>query len=95
MPPCDLRQRWVRYWCGWGSGRTRLRFRATGGARSDKLLYQAKLALDEDLRLKVVRKMFELRFGEPAPSRRSVDQLRGIEGAVCGQPMHYLLNSMA
>ncbi|MBA5238151.1 type I-E CRISPR-associated endonuclease Cas1 [Pectobacterium aroidearum] len=52
-----------------------------GGARSDKLLYQAKLALDEDLRLKVVRKMFELRFGEPAPSRRSVDQLRGIEGA--------------
>lgn len=52
-----------------------------GGARSDRLLYQAKLALDEDLRLKVVRKMFELRFGEPAPSRRSVDQLRGIEGS--------------
>lgn len=52
-----------------------------GGARSDKLLYQAKLALDEDLRLKVVRKMFEMRFGEPAPSRRSVEQLRGIEGA--------------
>lgn len=52
-----------------------------GGARSDKLLYQAKLALDPDLRLKVVRKMFELRFGEPAPARRSVDQLRGIEGA--------------
>ena len=51
-----------------------------GGARSDKLLYQAKLALDEGLRLKVVRKMFELRFGEPAPERRSVDQLRGIEG---------------
>ncbi|MGP9632232.1 hypothetical protein ACT3R7_04100 [Halomonas sp. AOP43-A1-21] len=35
-----------------------------GGARSDKLLYQAQLALDESLRLKVVRKMFELRFGE-------------------------------
>jgi len=52
-----------------------------GGARSDKLLYQAKLALDEDLRLKVVRKMFELRFGEEAPQRRSIDQLRGIEGA--------------
>lgn len=51
-----------------------------GGARSDRLLYQAKLALDDELRLKVVRKMFELRFGEPAPSRRSVDQLRGIEG---------------
>lgn len=52
-----------------------------GGARSDKLLYQASLALDETLRLKVVRKMFELRFGEEPPARRSVDQLRGIEGA--------------
>ncbi|ERJ17425.1 CRISPR-associated endonuclease Cas1 protein [Salinisphaera shabanensis E1L3A] len=52
-----------------------------GGARSDKLLYQARLALEDDLRLKVVRKMFEMRFGEAPPSRRSVDQLRGIEGA--------------
>lgn len=52
-----------------------------GGARSDRLLYQAKLALDKDLRLKVVRKMYEIRFGEPAPARRSVQQLRGIEGA--------------
>lgn len=52
-----------------------------GGARSDKLLYQAQLALDEDLRIKVVREMFKIRFGEPAPARRSVDQLRGIEGA--------------
>lgn len=52
-----------------------------GGARSDRLLYQAKLALDNDLRLKVVRKMYEIRFGEPAPARRSVQQLRGIEGA--------------
>jgi len=52
-----------------------------GGARSDKLLYQAQLALDEKLRLKVVRKMFELRFGEEPPSRRSIEQLRGIEGA--------------
>ena len=52
-----------------------------GGARSDRLLYQAQLALDETLRLKVVRKMFELRFGAPAPERRSIEQLRGIEGA--------------
>jgi CRISPR/Cas system-associated endonuclease Cas1 len=35
-----------------------------GGARSDRLLYQAKLALDDELRLKVVRKMYALRFGE-------------------------------
>ncbi len=52
-----------------------------GGARSDRLLYQAKLALDDELRLKVVRKMYALRFGEEAPQRRSIDQLRGIEGA--------------
>ncbi|MCK5662722.1 MAG: type I-E CRISPR-associated endonuclease Cas1 [Thiotrichaceae bacterium] len=52
-----------------------------GGARSDKLLFQAKLALDDSLCLKVVRKMYEIRFGEPPPERRSVDQLRGIEGA--------------
>ena len=52
-----------------------------GGARSDRLLYQAKLALDEDARLKVVRYMYEMRFGEPPPAKRSVDQLRGIEGA--------------
>lgn len=52
-----------------------------GGARSDRLLYQAKLALDPELRLKVVRKMYELRFGEVPPQRRSVEQLRGIEGA--------------
>ena len=52
-----------------------------GGARADRLLYQAKLALDPDLRLKVVRRMYALRFGEEPPARRSVDQLRGIEGA--------------
>lgn len=51
-----------------------------GGARADRLLWQARLALDEDARLKIVRKMFELRFSERAPERRSVDQLRGIEG---------------
>jgi len=52
-----------------------------GGARSDRLLYQAKLALDDQLRLKVVRKMYEMRFKEAPPAKRSVDQLRGIEGA--------------
>jgi len=52
-----------------------------GGARADRLLYQARLALDDDARLKVVRKMYAMRFGEEAPARRSIDQLRGIEGA--------------
>jgi CRISP-associated protein Cas1 len=52
-----------------------------GGARADRLLWQARLALDPDARLRVVRKMFSVRFDELAPERRSVDQLRGIEGA--------------
>jgi len=52
-----------------------------GGARADRLLYQAKLALDDTARLKVVRKMYELRFKEKPPEKRSIEQLRGIEGA--------------
>lgn len=52
-----------------------------GGARSDRLLWQAAIALDLDARLRVVRRMYALRFGEDAPQRRSIDQLRGIEGA--------------
>lgn len=52
-----------------------------GGARSDRLLYQAALALDPQARLKVVRAMYSMRFGEEAPAKRSVEQLRGLEGA--------------
>lgn len=51
-----------------------------GGARADKLLYQAKLALDSDLRLKVARKMYEMRFQEPLDNKLSITQLMGIEG---------------
>jgi CRISPR-associated protein Cas1 len=51
-----------------------------GGARADRLLYQAQAALEEAPRLRVVRAMYRMRFGEEPPARRSVDQLRGIEG---------------
>jgi len=51
-----------------------------GGARADRLLFQAKLALDDTARLNVVRKMYAMRFKEEPPERRSVEQLRGIEG---------------
>ncbi len=61
-----------------------------GGARADRLLYQAKAALDEGARLKVVRRMYSLRFGEEAPARRSVDQLRGIEGARVRQSYRHI-----
>jgi len=52
-----------------------------GGARADRLLYQAQLALDPEARLKVVRHMYKIRFGDDPPQRRSIEQLRGIEGA--------------
>jgi len=51
-----------------------------GGARADRLLWQASIALNDDARLRVVRKMYAMRFGEDAPARRSINQLRGIEG---------------
>ena len=52
-----------------------------GGARSDKLLWQAGLYLNEGARLRIVRRMYSERFGEEPPLKRSIDQLRGIEGA--------------
>ena len=52
-----------------------------GSAHSYKLLRQARLALDEKARLAIVREMYRLRFFEEPPQRRSVEQLRGMEGA--------------
>jgi CRISPR-associated protein Cas1 len=51
-----------------------------GGARSDRLLYQARLALDPEARMKVVRKMYAMRFKEEPPAGYSADQLRTLEG---------------
>ncbi|ABC20974.1 type I-E CRISPR-associated endonuclease Cas1e [Rhodospirillum rubrum] len=51
-----------------------------GGARADRLLFQARNALDETARLNVVREMYRRRFDDDPPARRSVDQLRGMEG---------------
>jgi len=51
-----------------------------GGARSDRLLYQAMIALDASARLRVVQKMFETRFEEKVPPEYSINQLRGLEG---------------
>lgn len=52
-----------------------------GGARADRLLFQACAALDDSARLNVIRAMYRLRFGEEPPARRSPEQLRGMEGA--------------
>jgi CRISPR-associated protein Cas1 len=64
----------------WVTKQARLRLRQPV-ARADRLLYQARCALDETARLNVVREMYRMRFQEEAPDRRSIDQLRGIEGA--------------
>lgn len=50
-----------------------------GGARADKLLYQAKCYLDDTARLNVVRKLYSMRFGKPAPKKRSILQLKSME----------------
>jgi len=52
-----------------------------GAANSYKLLRQARLALNDRCRLAVAREMYRVRFGEAAPQKRSIEQLRGMEGA--------------
>ena len=51
-----------------------------GGARSDRLCGRHNWHSIRAARLRVVRKMYAIRFGETAPLKRSIDQLRGIEG---------------
>jgi len=51
-----------------------------GGARSDRLLYQASISLDPEGRRRVVRKMFEIRFGEKPDPKLTIHQMRGLEG---------------
>ncbi len=52
-----------------------------GAAHSYRLLRQARLALNDKHRLRVSRWMYEERFNEHAPKKRSIEQLRGMEGA--------------
>lgn len=52
-----------------------------GSAHSYNLLRQAELALSPKKRLQVARAMYDIRFEEPAPAKRSIEQLRGMEGA--------------
>jgi len=52
-----------------------------GAAHTYRLLRQARLALNHKTRLAVAREMYRVRFGERPPERRSIEQLRGMEGA--------------
>lgn len=67
-------------WCG----EENVRFYAlgTGGTRSAaRLIHQARMASDEQLRLQVVRRMYRMRFEEDLPEEITIEELRGKEGS--------------
>jgi len=67
-------------WCG----EQGVRFYAQGMGEtrsSARLLRQARLWADEGARLRIVRRMYEMRFREPLPPELSLRQIRGKEGA--------------
>jgi CRISP-associated protein Cas1 len=66
-------------WCGEES----VRFYAFGNGESrdaSRLLKQAKLVSDPDLRLKTVIKMYQMRFREKISKDKTIQQIRGMEG---------------
>lgn len=64
-------------------GESAVRLYAAANPRSDakSLLRQASMRLDETKRLAVAKRIFFEMFQEQAPDRRSIEQIRGIEGA--------------
>ncbi|MGQ9779980.1 MAG: type I-E CRISPR-associated endonuclease Cas1e [Bacillota bacterium] len=67
-------------WCG----EQGIRFYAQGMGEcrtSERLLRQAKLCSDPELRLRVVLRLYEIRFGEPIPPGTPLNEVRGREGA--------------
>ncbi|MEW8979898.1 MAG: type I-E CRISPR-associated endonuclease Cas1e [Symbiobacterium sp.] len=67
-------------WCG----EQGVRFYAQGMGEtrsSARILRQARLWADDKERLRIVRRMYEMRFGEPLPSDLTLRQIRGKEGA--------------
>lgn len=65
-----------------GEGGIRCYASALGKTRgAARLLYQARLVVDPDARLAVVRRMYEKRFGHPLDPGLKLQQIRGMEGA--------------
>ena len=67
-------------WCGEAG----VRFYAQGLGETNKaykLMRQADLVVDEDSRLRVVERMYQMRFEEPLPDEVTIQQIRGMEGA--------------
>ena len=68
---------------GW-TGEEGVRFYATGAGEtrsSQNLLKQARLVSDPALRLRVVRRLYEMRFPDALPEDMTLQQIRGREGA--------------
>jgi CRISPR-associated protein Cas1 len=64
-----------------GEGAVRFYAQGMGETRSARnLLYQARVWADHVLRLKVVRRMYEMRFPDPLESNLTLQQIRGKEG---------------
>lgn len=78
-------------WCGEGG----IRFYAQGFGEtrhSSKLIKQALLVSNPSLRLKVVERMYRMRFRNNVPENLTIQQLRGMEGQRVRQT--YALMSM-
>jgi len=68
--------------CWVGDEGVRMYSAGTQGTYSSRnLLRQAQLYSDPEERLRVVRKLYEMRFDEVVDERYSIEQLRGKEGA--------------
>ncbi|NLW70499.1 MAG: type I-E CRISPR-associated endonuclease Cas1 [Eubacteriaceae bacterium] len=75
-------------WCGddlskfyaFGTGETR---------SSERLLHQAKMCMNEDSHLKVVRRMYEFRFPGKLADDLKLQQIRGMEGIRVKQAYKY------
>lgn len=64
-----------------GEDTTRFYAQGVGETRhAYRLLKQAELATDPQKRLRVVRRMYEMRFGEPLDPSWTLEQIRGREG---------------
>jgi CRISPR-associated protein Cas1 len=64
-----------------GEQGVRLYAQGLGETRSARrFLWQAALCSDPRLRLRVVRRLYEMRFAEPVAAELTLQQLRGLEG---------------
>jgi len=68
--------------CWTGEQGVRMYAHSTGGTHfSRRLLCQARLFCDDELRLKVIRRLYQKRFDYQLSDDLTIEQIRGLEGA--------------